>query len=132
MSWIASTWNFIVQTILQELVVVFFGVLFALTFQRMWDRIRYDHWKVEIRQGGATVLNKKISSGKAKAILDVPEDMGVFLKGLISPFAWLNCDLMDEGPALGLLNIDRRARRIVIDLDKNPPEDSPTEQEKDK
>lgn len=104
--------------------VVVFGVLFALTIQRGIEKVRYGNWQVQIWRKKAHVLHKNISSGKAKAILEIPEDMNVFLKGLISPFATLTCDLVDQGPALGLLKLDRKARRIVIDLDKNLPEDS--------
>ncbi len=113
--------DFILESLLQEIVIVIAGVLVAQTISRWWELRRYGGWRVEIWKDGKKVLEKPISPGKMKMILDVPEDMGVFLKGLISPFGWLNCDLMGEGPELGLLRIGHRERLIMIDMDKNPP-----------
>ncbi len=123
MTLFATVWDFIVQTLLQEFVVIVFAVLFALTIQRWIEKWRYGNWQVEIREAQKRVLYKNISPGKAKAILEIPEDMSVFLKGLISPFGWLNCDLIDDGPRLGLLNINTKKRIISIDMDKNPSKD---------
>jgi hypothetical protein len=121
MTWYQNLLNFIAETLLAEFIVVVLGVLFAQFIQKYLDNKRFGNWKVILLKDGQEELNKNISPGKAKAILNVPEDMGVFLKGIISPFQWINCDLMDEGPELGLLTVDRKARRIIIDLDKDHP-----------
>lgn len=128
MNWLTDLSNFIWQTLLQEILVVIIGVLFAQTIRKRLDKRKYGNWHVEIWEKGNRVLLKEISPGKAKAIFDIPEDMGVFLKGLVSPFGWLNCDLMDDGPELGLLEINHKSKIIKIDMDKNPPkeEDVPT------
>jgi len=120
MNWISNALSFILESLLQEIVIVVAGVLFAQLIQRWWNKRKYGNWRVVILKEGKEVLDKGVSSGKSKAILEVPEDMGVFLKGLTSPFGWINCDLMDEGPRIGLLKIDKQIRRIIINLDKNP------------
>jgi len=129
MSFLTNLWDFIGQTILQEFIVVVLGVLFAQTIRKYLDRRQYGDWRVEIWQDGKKALEKAISAGKAKAVLDIPEDMGVFLKGLISPFGWLHCDLIGDGPKLGLLEVNHKARLIKINMDKNPLPDKDQEQE---
>jgi len=61
---------------------------------------------------------------KAKEILDEPADLSVFLKGVISPYALLNCDIIEEGERMGLLIRDNINRQFIVDLDKNPLRES--------
>ena len=117
--------NFTRSSLLQEFIIVVFGVLVAHPIQKYLDHRRYGNWRVIIEKAGGQLLGKSVSPGKVKAILEVPEDMGVFLKGLVSPFEWVNCDLIDDGPKLGLLIMDKQNRRIVINLDKNPEKQTP-------
>ncbi len=121
-------WEFISQTILGELLIVILGVLVARPIQEWLDSRRFGNWSLLITRGTGKMLKEElddsISAGKMKEILNVPEDMAVFLRGRIRPFEMLNCDLMSEGPELGLLKIDRKARKIHINLDKNPQKDA--------
>ncbi|MBC8446147.1 MAG: hypothetical protein H8D78_00205 [Chloroflexi bacterium] len=68
-------------------------------------------------------MSRKISAGKAREILEEPADLSVFLKGVVSPYAWVNCDIIEEGRKIGLLQEDRQNRVFTIDLDKNCPDD---------
>jgi hypothetical protein len=124
MNWLQDVLNFILQTLLSEIVVVAAGVLFAMLIRNLWDKWRYGGWQVDIRQHGEQILSREISPAKMKQIFDEPTDLAIFVKGVTSPYAWLNCDPLEEGKRLGLLQIDKDARRLTIDLDKNPPRES--------
>jgi hypothetical protein len=50
--------------------------------------------------------------------------MSVFIKGVASPYGWINCDVLTEGKRLKLFVEQRENRRLVIDLDKNPGNES--------
>jgi hypothetical protein len=117
-------WGRLLQVALESLAgqiaVVVAGVLFAQLIRRWYDKWRYGGWRVMIIQNGQKVLDRRISEGKAKVIVEIPEDRGVFLKGLASPFGWINCDLIEDGPKLGMLAEDRAKRTYTIDFDKNP------------
>lgn len=112
--------DFIVDALLAEFIVVVAGVLFAQFIQSRWEKWRFGGWKVIIRRDGAELLKRDISPGKAQQILGEPADLAVFLKGVVSPYGWFNCDPLIEGKKNGMLTEDNVKRLYIIDLDKNP------------
>lgn len=121
------TW---IEPIAQNLLASFFGVVIGIAFaqsvQRWWDQHRYGRWRVVVLQQGVKKVDRAISVGKAKEILQEPADLSVFLKGVVSPYGILNCDIINEGACRGLLIEDSVNRVFTVDLDKNPPRDSST------
>ena len=123
MDWINSTLRFIVNSLLQELVVVVFGVLIAQQIYNRWVDWQYGGWQVIILEKGEEILKRDVSPHKAKEVLGEPADLAVFLKGVVSPYGWINCDILAQGKDVGLfklINEGRLNRRFVIDLDQNP------------
>jgi hypothetical protein len=123
------TWNKIlewfVSGLFQNFVWVIVGIVIVQFFQDRIDRWRFGRWKVLISRGDLVLLEKVISPGKVKHILDVPEDKLVYLKGLVAPFEMLNCDLLEQGPVLGLYAENQKERRFLIRLEKNPKPTQP-------
>ena len=113
--------DFITQTLVAEFIVVVAGVLFAHFIQGWWEKRRFGNWKVILMRDGNPVLQRAISPRKARELSEEPAELSVFLKGIASPYAWITCDLIEEGKKIGLLAEDRSLRQYVIDLDKNPP-----------
>jgi hypothetical protein len=111
----------IAQNLIASFIAVIFGIGFTYSIRRRWDEYHFGRWHVVIRQGGAQILDRKISVRKAKEMLEEPSDLSVFLKGLVSPYATLNCDIIEAGKQIGLLSINLATRCYDIDLDKNPP-----------
>jgi uncharacterized membrane protein (UPF0182 family) len=112
--------NFIIQTLLGELIVVIVGVLIAHFILGWVEKWRFGGWQVVVSRAKQEVVRREISARKAKEILEEPADLVVFLKGIVSPFEWIACDLYTEGQELGLLEIDALKRVYLINLDKNP------------
>jgi hypothetical protein len=111
------------------------GVLLAFFIRRWyWDRC-FSGWVVKVIQNDREKVNRIISPGKAKAIYDEPSDLSVFLKGVASPYGHIRGDILEEGPALGLLEVIEHENRSIgplpwrvrraytINLDKNPREE---------
>lgn len=121
MEWLRNTLDFILQTILAEIIVVIVGVLFAQVLYNRWVEWRYGRWRVVLRNDEGEILNRPISAGKVKEILNEESELAVFLKGVASPYEWINCDPLEEGRLNGLLNEDHEQRRFILNLDKNPP-----------
>jgi hypothetical protein len=112
--------NYVVDVLAEELITVFAGVLIAHVFLKYWYKWRYGRWTITVIKDGETKIDqKKVSPGKIKQVLEVPEDLPVFLKGLCSPFHWIQCDLMADGEEIGLLVQDNKNREFIIDLDKD-------------
>ena len=124
-SMLQNPWEFLIQTVLAELIVVVLGVLIAHFILRNWERWRYGKWHVVVLEGEETHVDRRISPAKAKQILDEPADLSVFLKGVVSPYGWIKCDLIEHGQEEGLLVVDEVKKRFVIDLDKNPDDSRP-------
>ncbi len=109
-----------------EFLVVIIGVLFVHFIKEKWDERKYGGWKVIVREHGEDVSEVAVSFRKAKEILQIPEALQVFLKGIASPFGWINCNLTTEGRKNGMLQEDRVGKRFIIDFDHNPPPERPT------
>lgn len=116
--------QFITQALLGELIVVIAGVFFAYIIKKQYDNWRYGRYSVRILQDGEEKVNRAISPRKAEEILNEPADLAVFLKGVASPYGWINCDLISEGQTIGLLIIDREKREFLINLDNNPKKET--------
>lgn len=110
----------VAQNLLASFIGVLLGLAFAHFYQERRERQKYGGWHVLVFKDGEEKVNRPIPVAKAKEIpLETPE-LSVFLKGVASPYGWINCDLVVKGKELGLLKIDKTRRRIVIDLDRNP------------
>jgi hypothetical protein len=119
------TWELIgewmISGLVQNLFWVVLGIAFVQLFQNRMDQNRYGRWRVIIKKKGEIKVDRQISIGKAKEILSEPVDLAVFLKGVASPYGWINCDILEEGKRIGLYTEDRQQRRMIVDLDRNPP-----------
>jgi len=113
------------QNLIANFLIVVFGIAFTQLVRDRLDEYRYGRWHVIIKNKEEIKLNRAISVRKAKEILDEPADLSVFLKGVASPFAFLNSDIVEEGERLGLLTRDNVNRQFIVDLDKNPPREGP-------
>lgn len=96
--------------LLSDAIVILFAVL-------VWNRYkayRFGGWSVVIRQGGKEIARRAVSARKMEQILDESSDMSVFVKGVVSPYGWLNTDV------LNLISIINSLKIVEVDLDKNP------------
>jgi hypothetical protein len=112
--------DWIVSGLLQNLLWVIVGVVFVSFIRDRLEYWRYGRWVVILKRHEEVILCRQVSPEKAHDILDDASEKAVFLKGIVSPYAYLNCDIIEVGPGLGLFAEDRKTRRWVIDLDKNP------------
>jgi hypothetical protein len=119
-------WEWVISGLVQNFVWVIVAILFVQYVQRAYENWKYGNWKVVVHLRGEDKVNREISPGKVKEILAEPAEMSVFVKGVASPYGWINCDVLTEGKDLGLFLEDRTNRRLVIDLDKNPKDDNST------
>ena len=110
----------ILQNLIASFLAVVFGIAFTQFIRRRWDKRRYGGWYVIVKKKEEIKVNRAISVRKAQEILDEPADLSVFLKGVVSPYALLNCDIIEEGACRGLLIKDSVKRQFTVDLDKNP------------
>lgn len=112
--------QFLVEQVAASLIAVLVGLILAALSQYGYYQVFYGGWKVILLQRGKTVLTRAIPARKASEILGDPSEKSVYLKGILSPYIQLNCDLIEEGPKLKLLVEDTDARVFTINLDKNP------------
>ena len=103
-----------------NLIATIISVLCAFVIQNLYRNWRYKGWKVILFKKFEQILERNISPRKAKEILEEPSDLAVFVKGVISPYERLNCDILKDDKCVDLMKIDRKRRIITIDLDKNP------------
>ncbi len=117
---IEALFSNVVVSLITEFIIVVLGVVVGHFVLGRLDEWRYGGWKVVVRRGEEHILTRAISAQKAKEILAEPAELSVFLKGVVSPYERIRCDLIAEGQALGLLIQDREGKRFIIDLARNP------------
>ena len=110
----------VIINLVTEIIVGVVGVFVAQFIRRTWDEWRYGRWIAIVRRNNEDLVRRKVSAGKAKEILGEPSDLSVFLKGLVSPYDTLHCDIIEVDKQPGLLLIDHDARQFVINLNLNP------------
>ena len=44
-------------------------------------------------------------------LLSEPAELSVFLKGVVSPYAWIKCDMIEVGEEIGLFVQDNRRKQ---------------------
>jgi hypothetical protein len=115
-----TIWEWVLSGLVQNVVWVVAAILFVQFVQKVYENRRYGGWRVIVQMNEKGLVDREISPGKLKEILEEPSEMSVFIKGVASPYAWINCDVLTEGKRLGLFMEEREQRRLVIDLDKNP------------
>lgn len=121
----------VAANLLTEFIVVVFGVLFANFVQRRIKQWRYGGWhlllypgeplpaeetKPKADAGQRPLLERELSADTAQRILYDKSELDVYLKGRVSPFANVNCDLvteLDSGASPVIVKNDA-ARRITI------------------
>lgn len=117
---INTLWEWVFSGLVQNFVWMILAILFVELGQKTYEKWKYGRWRVIVLSHGEEKVNREITTGKVKEILSEPVDMSVFIKGVISPYGWLNCDLLTTGKDIGLFVENRKERRLVIDMDKNP------------
>lgn len=112
------------QAIAQDLIASFLAVVLGIGFtyfiRRRWNEKHFGGWHVVVRKNGATKVDRAISAEKAKEILREPSELSVFLKGVASPYGWINYDILHKDVEGKLLVRDDAKRLLTIDLDHNP------------
>jgi hypothetical protein len=69
---------------------------------------------------------RELSPAVAKRILNDEREFSVYAKGVVSPYTWLNIDLVSqEAKRVGILEKNSKERQIIIHIDKNPTPATP-------
>lgn len=124
-----NVWAVIGLGVLTNFISTILGVLAAYVIRDHINERRFGRWRARVTRGGKEIGSRGISARKAEELLEEPAELSVFLKGVASPYGWINCDLVTDGLANGMLTIDHAGRVYTIDMDKNPPDkDGPTPQ----
>ncbi len=122
-TWLLAIAQNLVASVLYTLLGVILGVFVIDRYRERRNRKLYGGWHVMVTRRGTTLVDRAISVRKAKEILEESSELSVFIKGVVSPYERLNCDILDRQKYPELLLQDALNRRFIVDLDKNPPED---------
>lgn len=115
--------NFILNLI-YDLFKVFVGYIIArLTYEGAFKRWRYGGWTLLVTREGSELTRRELSPQLAENVLENDNDLSVYVKGVVSFYERLREDICSpESRASGLLRLDKKERRITLNLDKNPPD----------
>ena len=125
----------IAQNLIASFIAVLLGLAFAHFVQDRIDSKRYGGYSVKVIKTEwdeekriselKTKVDRPISVAKAKAILAESADLSVFLKGVVSPYATLFCDLIaeleDKEKSATEKVLRLEGKTYIVDLDNNKP-----------
>lgn len=104
---------------LVSLIVAFTAVK---ALEALYKKRKYGGWTLIVQDATGKVVTKRlVGMKKMEAVLDDESELSVFIKGVSSPFAWINIDPVTKGREVGLLTILPKVKEISVDLSKNPP-----------
>ena len=90
-------------------------------YEKFYPKNRWGGWKVIILDNHQVkVLERNLSALVAKRIFDDLGDFSIYLKGIISPYGFLNkIDISSQKAVdIGLLMRNNLEKKIIIDLSK--------------
>ena len=125
-----NVWAVIGLGVLTNFISTILGVLAAYVIRDHINERRFGRWRARVVRGGKEIGSRGISARKAEELLEEEAELSVFLKGFAGAYGWINCDLVTDGVANGMLTIDPVGRVYTIDMDKNPPDTPQRETER--
>lgn len=82
---------------------------------------QFTGWAVVVRKGDKVLCKRPVGRKKAEEVLDDATSLSVFIKGVVSPFCWLNEDVLSEKASKkGLFQVSFPGRTWTVDILKNP------------
>jgi hypothetical protein len=121
LAWLIAIAQNLLASLLFSLLGVVLGIYGIDRYRRWRDEDRFGGWHVIVTKLGDPKVDRPISVRKAKEILDESSELSVFIKGVVSPYARLNCDILDKEKYPRLLIQDDTKRHFIVNLDENPP-----------
>ncbi len=114
--------NLMVNFIYDVLKFIVAFIIIKFFYETIYMKKRWGGWKVIILdENEKEVLERELSAIVAKRILGDLGDFSIYLKGIVSPYGFLNIDISSQKAIdLGLINQDESEKKIVINLSKNP------------
>ena len=115
-----QTQNSIGYDLAYDLFKVIVGFLFArFIYEKVIMELQWGGREVVIKRGGEALVQRKLSPDVAKRIETDATDFSVYIKGIVSPFTWLNIDVSSlKAEDLGL--VCKQGKLTTIDISKNP------------
>ena len=102
-----------------EIIIVIAGYVIGHFVVTKIKNNMYGRWHAYLRnEDGDVILDRPLSPATAERVIEDQAELNVYLKGLISPFGTVNCDLVTEleKPNSSLIALDRDAREIIVHL----------------
>lgn len=96
LTWSFLSWDWVVSTIIVELGVVIVGVLIANYVIRYLKERKWGKWNLMIQNGDETLFNRSLSAATTEEIFSDETELDKFLKGRVSVFGDVRCDLVSE------------------------------------
>jgi hypothetical protein len=93
---------------------------------------RWGGWRLIVKRGDEPLTKRELSSEFGRRIRTDDNEFSVYVKGVVSPYEYLNIDICSEKakhiglishPVLGRFDLPRNKRELVVDLAKNPPKE---------
>lgn len=115
----------ILQNIIQNLVYDLFKITLSFIFARYlyetyFMKWLWGGWCIILKEGEKTITEREMSPTTYKRIKEDDTELSVYIKGVVSPFAWINIDVVsDEARQSKFLQWDQANKLIIIDLSKN-------------
>ena len=114
--------NLMVNFIYDVLKFIVAFIIIKFFYETIYMKKRWGGWRVIILdENEKEVLERELSAIVTKRILGDLGDFSIYLKGIVSPYGFLNIDISSQKAIdLGLIKQDKLEKKIVINLSKNP------------
>jgi hypothetical protein len=110
------------EQIMMDLLKFVAAFLLSRCVETFYLKRRFGGVVIEVWRGGQVICRREASWKKGEQILGDAQDWAVYVKSIVSPFAFLTVDVTStEAREIGLVEVAEGGKYVKINLDKNPP-----------
>lgn len=119
MTFIEQLFSNIFFGLIVEILIVIGGYIIGHIVVTKYKENKFGNWHAFLlKEDDEIILDRPLSPATAERVIEDEAELNVYLKGLISPFGIVNCDLVTEleKPNPNLIVVDHDARKIIVHL----------------
>ena len=110
--------DYVKTIIFEEAIGVVFGFFIIGGIVKLYTWIFFGRWEAIVIKNGKEVVCRPISASKRREMVNEKSEKSVFIKGIASPYGYINCDILEECKEIGVFDEDGKNRKMIFNFDK--------------
>lgn len=112
----------LLTNIVYDIIKIIIGFMIArYLYEKFIMKWLWGGWTISVRNNDKILVFQTIAPALFKRMKEDQRECSAYIKGVVSPYCWLNEDVLSEkAEKIGLIIKDKEQKSIVVDISKNP------------